>query len=334
MFLRLRRVRHRRVRARVRVPSPTCGGRDSGSELCEEGKAIHLPSRSCIVLLANDRQMNVAALLGYSVTMIALKISLCFFFIKIFASKRPFVMAMIMSTLMSSVVRLACVLVMTIKPCTLESFFFADIIECRGHPPSTPWSIMLDISTVANVLSDLLYCGLSAFAIASMTMRLRNKITSIVLCTLGTLGTIAAVIRAGIQLGHLHGESKFGATQLEVQWSVIELGFGITAASCATLRPLMDRVFRWINGKLGIVSSSVVPSVANPTVGSSRNGGVRGSSHRSAQLGSLVEELDVEDGEGEANKEKKSGGMVSFAAIAVDEVDGDGQPVYRTLSGP
>lgn len=188
--------------------------------------------------------------------MVLLKISLCLFFIKIFASKRTFIVIMVITTVVASCVRVANIITVAEALCSFEAFFFMDIKECGGtKPPSSAWVITTFVSTAVNIASDLLYVVLSIIVVARLQMKLRQKISTILLCVLGTIGTIASVVRLVLQLSYIPGESRFGASNLEIMCSVMELGLGIIAASCATLRPVLEQARKWYKHRRGLLSS-------------------------------------------------------------------------------
>jgi len=79
-------------------------------------------------------------------------------------------------------------------------------------------------------------------AIKSLQLPQRTKVSACLLLAFGTVGGLASIIRIGIIIPQIPGTSTLGESIDPSIWTVIEPGLGITAASLATLRPLMRKL--------------------------------------------------------------------------------------------
>lgn len=98
-------------------------------------------------------------------------------------------------------------------------------------------------SGVINALSDWVFALLPISIVWSAKMPRPAKISAGCILGLGALGSIASIIRL-IYIGGLLPNFNFFSTAVNVTiWSIVEPGIGITAASLATLRPLLRSCF-------------------------------------------------------------------------------------------
>ncbi|GAM85193.1 hypothetical protein ANO11243_031970 [Dothideomycetidae sp. 11243] len=217
--------------------NPRPGFRNSSKNNCM------LAQGNCSVLL----QMNLELVCWYSATMIGLKISLGAFLYKIFESKPAYRWIIVATSVILTAAAVAGIVVTIEMPCGFEPYFFAGLKECAfdHHTQSMAWSTVFRVWTILNTTSDGLYAVLSVIAIVSMQLEVREKFVAVFLCTMGTLGGVASIIRLCMLCIIVPGYSEFGQTIIELQWSVVEPGLGITAASTATLRPLVREVNKW-----------------------------------------------------------------------------------------
>jgi len=166
--------------------------------------------------------------------MIALKISLGAFFLKIFVIprqwQRPCIYAMVAVQCSYGVVYF----VFNVATCatTFSSAGYGfDATECAVQDAflriSRSWSVI-------NAATDLAFSALAIQALWTVKVPLPAKVSASGLLLLGTIGGIASVIRT-VYLWSI--ETNFLAS---AYWTVVEPGLGIVAASLITLRPLFQ----------------------------------------------------------------------------------------------
>lgn len=118
--------------------------------------------------------------------------------------------------------------------------------------------------TSTNAVTDLIYAILPIFIIRESKLPPIAKISSCLLLALGTVGGIASVVRLKYIKGLQPGPDFFNSSVNIAIWSLIEPGLGITAASLATLRPLLKAC--------GEKTRSMTPGL--PTLGSGSGHGI------------------------------------------------------------
>lgn len=97
-------------------------------------------------------------------------------------------------------------------------------------------------SGVINAATDWALAILPIFVLRQADLSLRTRLAVCFVLMLGTLGSIMSVVRLPYIKGLAQGPNFFrGAVKITI-WSIIEPGFGITAACLVTLRPLFKCV--------------------------------------------------------------------------------------------
>ncbi|GAM86944.1 hypothetical protein ANO11243_049650 [Dothideomycetidae sp. 11243] len=201
----------------------------------------------------DDALMVLALLLvvGYSIniaTMIALKFSLGVFFLRTFHAlnivhrywrRRILIRVTIVVTTALSILAIVWTAIM---PCQLQTSFFPDLAKCQQEPPRTSWEVISAIWNGLNIVTDFVYGILAFSAINQLQLPLKTRIQGIVLCSLGTIGGLASIVRLGLLVAKWSAASMLGQSLHSTIWSIIEPGLGIFAASAAMLRPLVRKV--------------------------------------------------------------------------------------------
>lgn len=172
--------------------------------------------------------------------MVMFKISLGFFFLRIFKSRKVFVWTLIISTIIPTVFGVVNVIYTAVVSCQIENLFFVGLTWCSDSSHAS-WLILAEAWTFLNMVSDVLYAILSMVAIYQLKMSIKQKVIASLLCALGCLGSLASIVRLVLFLTNTSGYSLLGEGLLQAIWTLIEPGFGITAASMATLRPLLRK---------------------------------------------------------------------------------------------
>ncbi|KAI5211860.1 hypothetical protein AUEXF2481DRAFT_36791 [Aureobasidium subglaciale EXF-2481] len=129
--------------------------------------------------------------------------------------------------------------------CTPISFYWDFSPNAKGHCISP--MVLVVISYCASVLNgaaDFFFGILPIFIVKDLNMKRNTKI--VVACILGfaAIGSLSTLVRLPYvkQLGTYKGEFLYTSTYIAL-WSTVEVGIGISAASLATLRPLVQKFF-------------------------------------------------------------------------------------------
>lgn len=149
-----------------------------------------------------------------------------------------------------------------------QIFFIIVLLQCR--PISSFWT-RADITsvetgscwgadTVANVtyaasalnsIADWTFAILPIWFVFRIQMKKSSKFLVAGVLSLGTLASIATVIRIPyIYTMKEMGDFLYATTEVAI-WSTVEVGLGITAASMSTLRPLIRHISKLINNTPG-----------------------------------------------------------------------------------
>ncbi|KAL3954010.1 hypothetical protein ACCO45_011966 [Purpureocillium lilacinum] len=151
-------------------------------------------------------------------------------------------------------------------------FFFVTIFQCK--PVSFYWTrlggnidgtclsmdVIMSIAyfySICSIVTDFTFAVLPAFVIWNLQLKMRARLALIVLIAMGCVASSALVVRCAF-LKHFRDADFLYSTIDIVIWSSIEMGLAISAASLATLRPLL----KLVAVKLGITSARTAPSGA------------------------------------------------------------------------
>ncbi|KAK3940935.1 hypothetical protein QBC46DRAFT_113282 [Diplogelasinospora grovesii] len=212
--------------------------------------------------------------LFYAVTMIASKISIGMFLLRITVERMhdwTIYVAMGLSVITGII------------------FFFVSFFQC--NPVSSFWirdqggtcinvEIVIALAylySAFSVISDFTFAILPIFLIWNLQMSLRTKLSLIPLLAMGCTASAAVVARFAYLQNFRDPDFLYATLDIAI-WSTIEQGLAITAASLATLRPLL----RAIGYKLGWSSR---PSQHMPGYGISSHLSGRAKSNLGSQAG-------------------------------------------------
>ncbi|OAQ59977.1 cation-transporting ATPase 4 [Pochonia chlamydosporia 170] len=138
-------------------------------------------------------------------------------------------------------------------------YFFIDIWSCQPveymwtrYNPIPPaegtcnaanYVIILTLaSALLNVIADVVLPLLPATLIWKAQLPRREKISVICLLLLGSIASVATIVRIPYANGMLDNpDYLYTSTDLGI-WSTLEIGIALTASSLATLKPLMKRI--------------------------------------------------------------------------------------------
>ncbi|KAK3399809.1 hypothetical protein B0T20DRAFT_451982 [Sordaria brevicollis] len=149
-------------------------------------------------------------------------------------------------------------IIFTIFQCNPVHFYW----DQRGNGRCVDKRVFVAVGatcSILNVVTDLIYALLPAWIIYHLKIKLRTRIALIILMGMGCLASCAVVIRMvyikeqdTLKEQDNNSNPRFlFLTHNVALWSTAELFLAITAASLATLRPLIIKVGR----KLGVASA-------------------------------------------------------------------------------
>lgn len=242
--------------------------------------------------------------------MLTLKISLGIFFLKIFNRAGVWQRYIIHGIMWFSVAMGLVLFFLSIFTCGVLPGFGASTEGCPIAPAYNGLSIFW---SSINATTDLMFSVLSVQALWNAQLPRVTKISACALLLFGTIGGIASVVRI-VELF----SPRSGVLQAidAAYWTLLEAGVGITAASCATLRPLLrfvgDRVHKTVTS---IKVGSNASAAANTLVHTSR-------------IGNIDSTLQNDLEKGESRDMEKSDAMKTIVATTtvsiVEDKDEDG----------
>ncbi|KAG9651272.1 integral membrane protein, partial [Aureobasidium melanogenum] len=129
--------------------------------------------------------------------------------------------------------------------CTPISFYWDFSSNAKGHCISP--MVLVVISYVASVLNgaaDFFFGILPIFIVKDLNMKRNTKIVVAGILGFAAIGSISTLVRLPYvrQLGTYKGDFLYTSTYIAL-WSTVEVGIGVSAASLATLRPLVQKFF-------------------------------------------------------------------------------------------
>lgn len=143
-----------------------------------------------------------------------------------------------------------CAIFLCLLPCGAPVNMATKRIEGHCIPPHW-WGGLLYTHGALSALSDWIYALLPIYTLWKSKLPRSTKMSASVLLLLAVCGSLCAVLRA-IYTHTLefraeyydpnHRPTYYGSTALVVNCAILELGLGITAASLACLRPLLQRL--------------------------------------------------------------------------------------------
>ncbi|KAJ4324374.1 hypothetical protein N0V84_003935 [Fusarium piperis] len=283
--------------------------------------------------------------LWYCITMIASKISIGYFLLRITVRKLD---VWIIYGVMATTV------------CTGIVFFFVTLFQCQ--PISFFWNkdqkgtcVNVDVIialtylySVCSVISDFTCAILPMFLVWKLNMGKKTKIALIPIMAMACVASSAVVVRFAFVKDFKSPDFLWATLDIAI-WSTTEQGLAVTAGSLATLRPLL----RLLGHKLGISTSgpSVLQDTDQPIAsGGFKSKGTDGSGNRHRSLFSLTtftreDDLDRHGRDGEAayagrshfdrSAQEKSvwGTRRSAENESEEELTGMGQQHNKGLSG-
>ncbi|KXJ91809.1 hypothetical protein Micbo1qcDRAFT_57932 [Microdochium bolleyi] len=176
--------------------------------------------------------------LFYALTMITSKVSIGCFLIRLITTKIQ--RWIVYGAMGISVLAGAVFFVVTIFQCSPVSYFWFE----RQTGTCIPADVIIGLAILYSIfscISDLTFAILPGFLVWSLKMKLRTKLALVPLLAMGCIASCAVIARFPY-LFKIRSPDFLWATLDVAIWSTVEQGLTITAASLATIRPLMKLI--------------------------------------------------------------------------------------------
>ncbi|SPO04704.1 related to integral membrane protein PTH11 [Cephalotrichum gorgonifer] len=173
--------------------------------------------------------------LFYSTTMIASKLSIALFLLRLVVSKAHkwvIYIAMVLGTIAG----LTFFFVSTFQ-CYPVSYFWNRDQEGKCLNPGVIVALAMIYSVFA-VVSDLTFVAIPVVLVWNLNMKLKARLSLIPLLSMGCIASAAVIVRFPYLL-KLNSDDFLWDTLDTAIWSTVEQGLAITAGSLATVRPLL-----------------------------------------------------------------------------------------------
>lgn len=126
--------------------------------------------------------------------------------------------------------------------------------NARCFPPRT-YSFIGLFNSVINIATDVLFAILPIPVVLKLQVNKRTKASLIVVLSLGFIACVAGVLKARLQVKLFDMDDQAFENWFNI-WYMLELCFGILAASLPTLKPLFAAVLDGTRSRLGSRSRS------------------------------------------------------------------------------
>ncbi|KAH7034005.1 hypothetical protein B0J12DRAFT_789176 [Macrophomina phaseolina] len=97
--------------------------------------------------------------------------------------------------------------------------------------------------SATNILTDWTCALLPIPLLWSLEMNRNSKIAAGVLLSFGVFASVCALVRLQYTIGLTATEDYFYHISFVLLWAFAEVGVGMTAANCSTLRPIFSKLF-------------------------------------------------------------------------------------------
>ena len=178
--------------------------------------------------------------------MILIKVSLGYFFLRIF-SVQALQRSIIWFIIVTSVVFGIVYFLMSMITCGLKASFLGT--PCKA---SAAYADVSRVWSWYDGATDLVFSVLSVHTIWNAKMSRMTKFYTTLVLLLGTAGGIVSIVRIIVLTKNSTGAGSYAQGLRSGYWTQIETGMGIIAASLACLRPLLTLV----KERMGLSSSA------------------------------------------------------------------------------
>ncbi|KAF2224689.1 hypothetical protein BDZ85DRAFT_82823 [Elsinoe ampelina] len=217
----------------------------------------------------------------FALALVALKISLGFFFLKIFSHKKMQRYSITALCILSTITGLAYFAFASFT-CTALIIAPGSEVNCPIQPVSTGVFYAFSIVSIG---SDYTFTLMAVYALWRAKLPLTTKLPACALLVMGTVGGIASTIRFSLLVKPVTRENYLASIFDVGKWTIVEHSIGVIAANLAMTRPLLHACVLRVKGGASTLGGTKdqqqqQPSKNHPT-GGSRMGGPRimGSRH-------------------------------------------------------
>ncbi|KAI9147004.1 Satratoxin biosynthesis SC3 cluster protein [Paramyrothecium foliicola] len=265
---------------------------------------------------------------GYTATMIALKISIAVFLLRI-AVERIHKM-IIYGALVATTVPSVAFIFICIFQCKPISYFWVRYVDTSAKGVCINLGIIMKLTytfSTISVLTDFIFTILPIFMVWRLNMKARSKWFLAPVFLLGSVASSAVVVRFAFVENFKDPDYLWATVDIAI-WSTIEMGLGITAGNLATMRPLI----RVLSQELGFSTGGL-----SNTTGRSQSVGTTlsaaGLRFNSRHRGCKAAHLDGNEGTRTDRFYALSelGGRKSDTWVSSDGAGVDMTPVYQVL---
>ncbi|KAF4552822.1 Hypothetical protein D9617_9g026130 [Elsinoe fawcettii] len=210
----------------------------------------------------------------FALALVALKISLGFFFLKIFSHKKHHRYAIVVMCILSTITGIAYF--------AFASFTCTVLIQAPGSEAQCPIQPVANgvfyAFSVVSIASDYIFTIMAVYALWQAKLPITTKIPACTLLIMGTVGGIASTIRFSLLVKPVTPENYLTSLFDVGKWTIVEHSIGIIAANLAMTRPLLHACVMRVKGVSTLGTRD--RSTKNPTAGSRINGSrLNGSRH-------------------------------------------------------
>ena len=178
----------------------------------------HTPSRATTT---DNLQLFIAITSLYDLTLIALKLSLGFFLLRIFTIhkiSRYIIYFVMVSCFIIGMINLGWTVAL---PCQLWVQFFPGLPRCKiAGETNQQWFGILVAWAAWTAITDIILATMSIRAVMALHLPRHAKLSAVLLLALGTVGGLASIVRIGLLIPTIPGTSTLGES---LQLSLIHI---------------------------------------------------------------------------------------------------------------
>ncbi|PNS15650.1 hypothetical protein CAC42_4102 [Sphaceloma murrayae] len=202
----------------------------------------------------------------FALALVTLKISLGFFFLKIFSHKRYQRWTIFALCILSTITGIAYFAFASFT-CTVLKQAPGTELECPIQPVSNG---VFYAFSVVSIASDYIFTIMAIYALWQAKLPITTKLPACILLVMGTVGGIASTIRFSLLVKPVTPETYLTQLFDVGKWTIVEHSIGVIAANLAMTRPLLHAWLVRVKDLSTFGTGAL--STKQPTTGSRNNG--------------------------------------------------------------
>ncbi|TKX19184.1 hypothetical protein C1H76_8638 [Elsinoe australis] len=202
----------------------------------------------------------------FALALVALKISLGFFFIKIFSHKRIQRWSIISLCVLSTITGLAYFAFASFT-CTVLKQAPGSEAQCPIQPVAQG---VFYAFSVVSIASDYIFTLMAVYALWQAKLPITTKLPACMLLVMGTVGGVASTIRFSLLVKPVTPQDYVSQLFDVGKWTIVEHSIGVIAANLAMTRPLLHACVLRVKGVSTLGTRDRTTKIA--TGGSRMNG--------------------------------------------------------------